>query len=209
MTVDESWEVIHGWLGRHCPALLSLLHGPAGLAALAALEVRIGCAVPADFKRSDLIHDGSDGDCGPLAGLPLMSLGAIGGNWDMWASIAGDDYSELDEECRSYPTGAVKLCYANRKWLPFAGDGQNFVALDFDPGPAGTIGQVINAGRDEMMRHVIAPCFGEFLEFVARLFVGGRVRCDADERWLQLAPDGGDLLTSLRPLLGLAASYEP
>ena len=104
----------------------------------------------------------------------------------------------------------MKLRYANRGWLPFAGNGQNFVAIDFDPGPAGTVGQVINTGRDDMTRHVIAATFSGFIEFVARCFAEGRVvRSDTDDRRLQLAGDGGDLLTRLRPLLGLPATYEP
>lgn len=96
-----------------------------------------------------------------------------------------------------------------RACVPLAGDEQNFVAIDFDLGPSGRVGQVINTGR-AMMRHVIAPTFSGFLDFVARQYVEGRVvRSDTDERWLQLAWDGGDLLTGLRPLLGLPASYEP
>jgi cell wall assembly regulator SMI1 len=210
MTVDESWDIIHRWLTQHHPAMLSLLHGPAQPAALAALEAQTGHRLPDDFKRSYLIHDGSDSACGPLAGLPLMPLSTIASNWEMWASIADDDDADLNEPCRSHPAGAVRLRYANRGWLPFAGDGQNFVALDFDPGPAGTPAQVINTGRDDEMRHVIAPTFAGFLAFVARQFQAGRVvRSARDDRWLELAADGGDLLTGLRPLLGLPASYEP
>jgi cell wall assembly regulator SMI1 len=139
-----------------------------------------------------------------------MSVSRISSNWDMWASIVDDDNADLDAECRSHPPGAVKLRYTNRGWLPFAGDSQNFVAIDFDPGPAGIAGQVINTGRDDMMRHVIATAFFGFLAFVARQFAEGRVvRSQTDDRWLQLAGDGGDLLTGLRPLLGLGASYEP
>jgi cell wall assembly regulator SMI1 len=208
--VNESWDIIHAWLAQHHPSMLSLLRGPADRAALAGLEARTGRPLPEDFKRSYLIHDGSDDDSGPLAGLTLMSLSAIGSNWEMWASIAGEDYTDVDAECRSHPADAVKLQYANSGWLPFAGDGQNFVAIDFDPGPAGIPGQVINTGRDDMMRHVIAQSFGGFLAFVAKQFVEGRVvRSGADDRWLQLSGDGGDLLTALRPLLGLPECYEP
>jgi cell wall assembly regulator SMI1 len=175
-----------------------------------ALEERIGVALPPDFKASYLIHDGSEDVSGLLVGLPLMPISVIGSNWEMWASIADDEYEDLDEECRSHPPGAVKLVYANRGWIPFAGDGQNYVALDFDPGPSGTHGQVINSGRDDMMRHVIAGTFAGFLEFVANQFLAGRVvRSGSDEAWLRLARDGGDLLTDLRPLLGLPAAYEP
>ena len=36
MTVNGSWDVIHGWLRQHHPGMLSLLRGPAEAAALGA-----------------------------------------------------------------------------------------------------------------------------------------------------------------------------
>ena len=135
MTVDESWSIIHGWLGEHHPAMLPRLRGPADPAALAALEAHTGCRLPEDFKRSYLIHDGSDDVSGPLVGLTLMSLSRISSNWDMWASIVDDDNADLDAECRSHPPGAVKLRYANRGWLPIAGDGQNSSRSTSIPAP--------------------------------------------------------------------------
>ena len=82
------------------------------------------------------------------------------------------------------------------------------VAIDFDPGPEGKIGQVINCGRDDEIRHVIADTFTGFLMFVARQFVLGRVSLGADEsptkpRWLAVAGKKQDLLTGLRDLMGL------
>ncbi len=210
MTVAKSWDIIHDWLGRHHPGMLSELRGPADEAALKALEKRIGLILPDDFKTSCRIHNGSNEMSGPLIGLPLMPLSVIGDNWEMWASIADEDNQDIDEECRSHPPLAVKRVYANRKWIPFAGDGQNYVAIDFDPGPTGKSGQVINSGRDDMMRHVIANTFSGFLEFVAKQFAAGRVvRSEENEHWLQLAADGGDLLTGLRPLLGLPSDLPP
>jgi cell wall assembly regulator SMI1 len=215
MTVDDSWAIIHDWLQRHHPSMRSLLRGPAHPAALAELEEQIGQTLPDDFKRSYLIHDGSERISGILVGLPLMSLAEIHSNWEMWTEVASELEADddLSQACRSHPPGAVKLLYANRAWIPFAGDSQNFVAIDFDPGPAGKPGQIINTGRDDEMRHVIADTFSGFLEFVARQFVAGRVELSntaaPEERWLQLTGDGGDLLTGLRPLLGLPESWIP
>jgi cell wall assembly regulator SMI1 len=103
------------------------------------------------------------------------------------------------------PKGAVKKLYANRGWVPFAGD-QNYVAIDFDPGPKGKVGQIINAGRDDEIRHVIADTFGEFLEFVAELFTGGKVELSSDDPpeepcWLHVKGTDDDLLTGLPELL--------
>lgn len=209
MSVERSWETIHTWLNQHHPTLRKQLRGPADPADFAKLEQRIKQTLPADFKASYLIHNGSKADAGPLIGLPLLSLAEIGRVWKGWADIGDDDdlIEDLNEECESYPEGAIKLLYANRNWLPFAGDSQNHVAIDFDPGPNGKVGQIINCGRDDMLRHVIADTFEEFLAFVAQQFANGRVTVDPDEGtespYLRVAESGGDLLTDLRELLGL------
>jgi cell wall assembly regulator SMI1 len=211
VSVAEVWAVIHGWLGRHHPGMLGLLRGPADPTEFGRLEAKIGYSLPDDFKASYLIHDGSEPVSGILIGLPLMPLQEVGRQWQNWADIADDEGTvvDLSEDCRSYPAGAVKPLYANRGWVPFAGDGMNFVALDFDPGPAGRPGQVINAGRDDEIRYVIAGNFADFLGFVASQFSAGRVVLNADTppdapRWLALAGGKRDLLTGLRQLLGLA-----
>src|SRR5262249_45669247 len=141
------------------------------------LEERIGQKLPDDFRESYLIHDGSDDVSGPIAGLPLMSLAEVGEVWEGWADIADDEglVADLSERHSSVPEGACKPLYANRAWVPFAGDSQNYVAFDFDPGPKGKVGQVINAGRDDVVLHVIADTFAGFLDFVARLFAEDRV----------------------------------
>jgi cell wall assembly regulator SMI1 len=208
MSVQESWAVIHDWLRAHHPKMLRLLRKPAKPAALAKLEKHLGQALPESFKASYLIHDGSDKLAGILVGLPLMPLAEVGRTWESWAEIADDEETveDLSEDCSSSPKGAVKELYANRGWVPFAGDSMNHVALDFDPGPKGKPGQVINCGRDDEVRHVIADTFDGFLAFVARLFTAGVVALNPDEsaddpRWLGVKGRKQDLLTGLAYLL--------
>jgi cell wall assembly regulator SMI1 len=190
--------------------MLGLLHGPSDPAEFSRLETLIGRDLPDDFKSSYLIHDGSELESGIILGLPLMPLAEVGGLWQEWANIADDEemFADLSEKCQSHPAGAVKRLYANRGWVPFAGDSANFVALDFDPGTAGQPGQVINAGRDDDFRHVIAENFGSFLAFVAAQFSAGSVQLSANTppfspRWLALTGGEDDMLTGLRRLLGL------
>jgi cell wall assembly regulator SMI1 len=213
MSVEDSWEVIHDWLAFHHPHLLGSLRGPADPSEFRGLEERIGHTLPDAFKHSYLIHDGSDSPtrlAGPLIGLRLMSLNAIGRQWKSWAEIADDEelVEEMSEDRRSHPPGAVKPLYANRNWVPFAGDGIHYVGLDFDPDEKGIPGQVINAGRDDVTLHVIANSFEEFLAFVAAQFTAGRVCVSASDdsdppRWLATAGGQHDLITGLPFLLGL------
>ena len=47
------------------------------------------------------------------------------------------------------------------------------MGLDFDPGPTGTYGQVINFGREEEQKAVLANSFSEFVQsFVKDLETG-------------------------------------
>lgn len=210
MSVEDSWEVIHDWLAFHHPTMLGLLRGPAKFDAFPKLETKIGHALPDAFKESYLIHNGSADRAGVLIGCPLMSLAEVARNWALWAGIAKDAdlVAGLSRDRRARPAGAVKPLYANRNWVPFAGDVQHYIALDFDPDTGGTPGQVINAGRDHETLHVIANSFEEFLAFVAAQFTAGRVVLmqtpnNDPPRWLS-ADNGMDNLISRLPyLLGL------
>jgi cell wall assembly regulator SMI1 len=206
--IEDSWAVIHDWLGLHHPSMLTLLHGPAKAADIKRLEKQIGQALPDNFQASYRIHDGSDRNSGVFVGLSLMSLSEVGRTWEGWAEIADDEeiVEDLSEDCQSQPPGAVKPLYANRGWVPFAGDSQNYVAIDLDPGPKGKVGQIINAGRDDEVRHVIADTFEGFLDFVAGLFQAEKVGLPPGEkadnpRWLGVKGKKQDLLTGLPELL--------
>lgn len=59
-------------------------------------------------------------------------------------------------------------------------------------------------GRDDEVRFAIAPSFGDFIAFVARLFASGRVLVrPEDPTWLCASPEARDLLTGLDELLAL------
>jgi uncharacterized protein (TIGR02996 family) len=207
--VGSAWAVIEDWLARNHPTMLGLLKGPADEPDFWAVEALIKQKLPDDFKASYRIHDGSADCSGPLIGLSLMSLAEVGDVWGQWADYADDAelVAELSDDITSSPRGAVKPLYANRAWIPFAGDSMNHVALDYDPGPKGVAGQVINCGRDDSARHAIAPTFTAFLAFVARQFVHGRVVVNEDDedtdepQWLKVAGTKHDLLTGLPELL--------
>jgi cell wall assembly regulator SMI1 len=165
LTVPEAWDVIHGWLDNNAPSLRPKLNKPATKRAIAALEKVVGVQLPDDFTASYLIHDGADSHSGPIIGVPFMSLAQIEKEWKLLKPKKGDVYRKLEKEA-SYVRGMIKEVANNPKWVPFAGpDEQNYIGLDFDPGPKGTPGQVINFGADEFIhgsnRFVMAPSLGK------------------------------------------------
>lgn len=93
-------------------------------------------------------------------GLTLLSV------QDMFTTYAdlraGEPYDR--PSARSNPPEAIKYAWFNRRWLPFARDsGGSYLALDFDPGQAGTAGQVITMGSEESTQSVVARSFDAFL----------------------------------------------
>ena len=84
--------------------------------------------------------------------------------------------------------------------------------MDFDPCPAGRVGQIILYGRDEDVKAVLAPSLGAFLDWIADLLEGGNFRLHTDKRVLRqfglrtppadLFHDGArELLGAPRPFL--------
>lgn len=107
-TVDRSWDRIEAWLARHASVTHGLLRPPALPEAVAAAELRLGVAFPADLKASLLRHDGVELQGGTLTldfYGPLSGVEDIIGSTERLREIAEDpdldeDEAELDEEER-------------------------------------------------------------------------------------------------------------
>lgn len=82
---------------------------------------------------------------------------------------------EMNVLSSSNRPGFVKPVYANRNWIPLTAGSDH---LDFDPGPNGTVGQVINFGRDEDEKDVIASSFGDFLQWYVKELESGNYRIE-------------------------------
>ncbi|MGB7328142.1 MAG: SMI1/KNR4 family protein [Rubripirellula sp.] len=205
MIAREFWAQLESWLDEHEPSMKALIRPAATEAEIAAVENATGYTFPSELRASYLLHDGCEANSGLLCGIGLMSLEAMTTNWEMWAEIGRDDDESLNESCSSVPPDAVQVKYANATWLPFAGDSQHYVAIDFAPGPAGRVGQVISSGRDDEIRHVIGATVGDFFSFVIKHLKSGKVCIAPAEigdvpRYLCIG-DSHDLLTALPELL--------
>lgn len=210
MAAAEAWDVIHNWLDRNYPEMRQYLNGPADPVALDALEAAVDFRLPASFRASYAIHDGSaviSGRpyrvCRVIAGLPLLPTEGVRRAWEEWSGYASDTdlVADLSTDIVAVPEAVVRRVYADRGWVPFAGEEGHYLALDFAPGPRGSLGQVISVGRDDETRRVVAPSFTAFLEFLAGLFATGGVARDGDTAWaLVVRRTGRDLLRSLPEL---------
>lgn len=136
-------------------------------AEFAQLEQHIGQSLPKELFAFLSEHNGQkqSAKLGAYVGRELLSIEGICKQWDVWRSI---DEAAMNDDCAEFmssnPPGAVKAMYTNRRWIPLTHDyGGNHIGLDFDPGPIGTVGQVIAYGRDEDEKQLLANSFGEFL----------------------------------------------
>ena len=180
--MKEYWERLEILLSTYLPELLANLNPGCTTREVDSLEQQLGITLPKDFKSFYLIHNGQNlfpNDriiTGLFFGLEFLSLQGIYEQWDAWREIitTEEDLEELDMECTSAQPGQVKELYANNCWIPFAHDGSgNHLGLDLDPGVRGVVGQIINFGRDESKKYVLAHSFTGFIDWLLQQYESG------------------------------------
>ncbi|WP_348651944.1 SMI1/KNR4 family protein [Curtobacterium citreum] len=101
-------------------------------------------------------------------------------NWNISAGFESQE--DMGDSASSSPDGFVQAKYSVRGWIPLTHDGGgNHIGVDLDPGPAGTVGQVITFGADDEVHHVLAPSLVSYLEQVYDLVASGDLIPSDDE----------------------------
>lgn len=99
-----------------------------------------------------------------------------------WIDIGFIDLVENDQSYPVTPPETIKNLYINAKWLAFCSDmNMNHISIDYDPGTKGTMGQIINSGRDQWERFVYANSITELARKVMH-------RIEANEA--EISPEG-------------------
>jgi cell wall assembly regulator SMI1 len=180
--MKEYWERLEIWLSTYLPEVLANLKPGCTDSELESLEQQLGVALPNDFKSFYLIHNGQELfpnnriTSGLFFGLEFLSVDGIYNQWDIWRELIAteEDIAELGLECTSAQPGKVKELYANNNWIPFAHDGSgNHLGLDLDPDSKGVVGQIINFGRDESKKYVLANSFTGFIDWLLLQYESG------------------------------------
>jgi cell wall assembly regulator SMI1 len=165
------WRRYAAWLREFVPAAYANLAPGATDAELAAVARVVGHELPDDARALLRLANGqrtttlSSTRGGPSA-FPhtnLLSTGCVAAEWSRWAETA-DDYG-FQGLGRSVAPEAVRPLYASRHWVPLLGAEAraDYLGADFDPGPAGVPGQIVNFGRDEEIHYVAAASLTELL----------------------------------------------
>lgn len=173
---ESAWLRPSALLADRFPALAADLNPPASSADLAALADRVGADSTEALTPLFGARDGQRNEAaGLFFGLQFLSAAEAVNEWGRWMSVLADDPAlATDIKVSSLPEGAVKPTYYDAGWIPFAIDGAgNGFAVDLDPGPNGTVGQVISFGVDESLRRVLAPSAEAFLQWFAEAIESG------------------------------------
>lgn len=176
----STWRALRKLLEARYPGYAEILNPPATEAEIARLEAHFGVALP-DAVRE--IYEDANGQStrvpGVFVGMTMLPIEYIINEALEWASVDNDDFPPSGFS--SAPPGAIQLMYTNPRWIPlFNTGGGNHVGLDFDPGPQGTPGQVINFGRDEDDKTVLAKSMEHFLlDCIKRLQTDPKLEIDA------------------------------
>lgn len=167
-TVEEEFARIRSWAEANFPALTEGLNP--GL-------TEEDVAAAADIAASDelrQLYRLANGErrqgIGFFFGLRFMPIDELARTAQLWRDVARSDpeLAEDGEFHSSDPEGAITAKYINSGWIAFADDfGGNHLSVDTAPGAAGTAGQVINSGRDEERKRVIAGSLASFLGWMA------------------------------------------
>ena len=154
------------------------LNPPATQQAISEAEQEMGLSLPDDWRLLYMRHDGESGHLGLFLGLPWLPLKDVVAQWKNWKSLE-DDYSEEGNHF-SLPWAAIQERYINPGWVPLSHDwGGNHLGVDMAPGPRGQVGQIINFGRDEDLKVVLAWNTQDLFRFLSEEI--GSDRCRLEE----------------------------
>jgi cell wall assembly regulator SMI1 len=212
--IESLWRRIDAALGKHAPAVLETLSGPASAKSLAALEKELGQPVPDDLRRSWAVHDGQDDEVEqhllfadfPFYGVArtraarkearvvakMLGVDKQADDLVAWHALVADGIGSID--------GPVKARDHHEAWLPIgAYNGDVHRYLDLDPAPGGTVGQVIEVDPESVSWRVLAPSFGDLLARYADALEAGAVDWDEpDACALFPPPDAASMPEYLR-----------
>jgi cell wall assembly regulator SMI1 len=205
---------LDAWYAAHLSDDRYAFNPPASEQQLDSFERIVGIRLPRSYRQLYRWHDGEDDDrWGHIYGLPLLSLRAAAFQWNAWnavlADFGGDRYKIAGD---AWPKGAVDPAYINPRWIPLTHDRSgNHIGVDFDPWPAGRVGQLILYGRDEDVKAVLAPSLGSFLDWIADLLERGNFTIQTDGKALRQfglkVPPADSFMDGARKLVGAPGPF--
>lgn len=170
-SVGESWARIEAWFAARHPGVALNLRAPASAAQIAAAEKALRVKFPTDFRASLAVHDGQDDHPGVWLLPYAQRLGSLASLTRCWKDDrALYDDKEMRTRLDWLDDGQrVRQVHLHPQHIPIAGSkywDYGRLLLDYLPGPAGAVGQVI--ARHDVDFVFVCGSFGELLARTAR-----------------------------------------
>lgn len=162
--IKTYWEKHCKWLQEQLPVAYESLNPPATPEDFRAFELHAGYEMPDRLKELYSLANGQDPDAitGIWWGMPFIPIQDM-----IKYHMSKEEPIDMSDQDVSIPSDSIQLFNYTIKWIPFAEDGAfNYLAVDLDPAVNGKSGQIINCGRDERTKCVIAPDLLSFLIFM-------------------------------------------
>ena len=163
--MEELWAQLKQRFAETNPGLLETLAAGASSVEIEALKRVINLEQNDLFASLAAVNGQISSDSPLYQRFVLFSVSEIAANYALMNEEVVPDRLEsgldLDE---GESVGPVKPQIWNAGWIPFAGDGGNFLCLDTDPDEGGSVGQVFSWWRDGSANTWIAENYTAWLE---------------------------------------------
>ncbi|NUR73398.1 MAG: SMI1/KNR4 family protein [Hamadaea sp.] len=168
----EAWTRVEYALFRVLPAAVPMLRPPATDAAIDAVAAELGLALPADFRASLRVHDGTGYQPSAVPLDNLYSTEEIVEATGMWRDNSDDDPLWTDPGVLAYlidkgelrASGPVRpTLSAENRVVVGTMNGDVWWLLDLDPPAGGTPGQVVRVDPECGTWDVLAPSWTDLL----------------------------------------------
>jgi internalin A len=138
------------------------------------LERNLGYRLPDNLRRIYKLHNGEPRldnllPLGLFCDYNFLSLQEVKVQYDEWESTR--NYWATDGNVEPFtfssnPIGTVNCVLSDPAWIPIAANSGHCLAVDFNPGPMGCSGQIINFSCDDQVHFQITSTFEDFLRLV-------------------------------------------
>ncbi|GMG38307.1 unnamed protein product [Ambrosiozyma monospora] len=180
LSIKELWKLVENWYREYCPDAYNSLGPPIRTEELQELETKLGVKLPADYKESLLLHNGTIGEYFPfLETHHCICHKEVISEWECMVSLSKQ--FENDDLDFTSDLPEFRDVYWSSKWIPFAvdGDGQSYF-IDLDPTSVGNVGQLGSFDNELGIERLLGKSFQEFFSNYVRDIYCGKYSIDEE-----------------------------
>ncbi|GMG21629.1 unnamed protein product [Ambrosiozyma monospora] len=173
LSIKELWKLLENWYREYCPDAYKVLRPPITTEELQELETELGMKLPADYKESLLVHNGTN-----FRGYPFFELHyymchkQVIDEWKFMKSMFEEEEEYESDLENDVPE--IRDVNWSSKWIPFTEDGGGqLYFIDLDPTSVGNVGQLGSYDHETGVDSLLGKSFQEFFSnYVRDIYCG-------------------------------------